>query len=127
MFFLGFGNDEADDLRPLSQFKIFHESRNSHKSDVLDSISSSYEGTRKILADSEPRGPYYVPPDIKIDYHKDFSSVDLPHPTVDIGNCFYIKSLLKSIDVYGLQNGIGDYAFSIVTYALYGLLERSNF
>ncbi|XP_076255670.1 teneurin-a transmembrane protein isoform X2 [Rhynchophorus ferrugineus] len=76
---------ESEDLRPLSQFIFPYENRNSRKSDVLDSISSSYEGTRKILADSEPRGPYYIPHDIKIDYRKDFSSsVDLPHPTVEI-------------------------------------------
>ncbi|ENN78969.1 hypothetical protein YQE_04574, partial [Dendroctonus ponderosae] len=89
----GFGSDEAYDLRPLSEFKFFHESRNSHKSDVLDSISDSYEGTRKILADSEPKGPFYIPTNNKIDYHTDVSSsADLPHPTVNIGNCFYIKS-----------------------------------
>ncbi|KAH0999839.1 hypothetical protein HUJ04_005329 [Dendroctonus ponderosae] len=81
----GFGSDEAYDLRPLSEFKFFHESRNSHKSDVLDSISDSYEGTRKILADSEPKGPFYIPTNNKIDYHTDVSSsADLPHPTVNI-------------------------------------------
>uniref|UniRef100_A0A1Y1LMI1 Tenascin-like protein n=2 Tax=Photinus pyralis TaxID=7054 RepID=A0A1Y1LMI1_PHOPY len=55
-----------------------------HKTDVLDSISNTYEGTRKILADSEPKGPFYVPHTIKIDYAKELST-DLPHPTVDLG------------------------------------------
>lgn len=38
-----------------------HRGLRTHKTDVLDSISISYEGTRKILADSEHRGPFYVP------------------------------------------------------------------
>lgn len=58
--------------------------RNFSKSAVLDSISSSYEGTRNILADSEPRGPFYVPRDVKLDRQSD-SGADLPHPTVDMG------------------------------------------
>lgn len=86
-------DDDEDPAVPgLAQFKFSYEHRNSHKSDVLDSISSSYEGTRKILADSEPRGPFYVPHDIKIDFQKDLPddlpkdfSTDLPHPTVDLG------------------------------------------
>ncbi|XP_050300219.1 teneurin-a isoform X3 [Anthonomus grandis grandis] len=74
-----------EDLRKLPKLKLFPESRNSYKSDVLDSISNSYEGTRKILADSEPRGPYYVPPNIKIDYIKEVADsptkmTDIPHP-----------------------------------------------
>lgn len=54
-----------------------------HKTDVLDSISNTYEGTKKILADSDPRGPFYIPHNIKIDLIEDIST-DLPHPTVDL-------------------------------------------
>ncbi|KAJ8912649.1 hypothetical protein NQ315_012725 [Exocentrus adspersus] len=87
------GSDIEDDPPALAQFRFSYDHRNSHKSDVLDSISSSYEGTRKILADSEPRGPFYVPQDIKMDFQKDSVdgdslkdfSTDLPHPTVDLG------------------------------------------
>jgi hypothetical protein len=61
-----------------------YENRNAHRTDVLDSISSSYEGTRKILADSEPKGPFYVPHDVKLSYPED-AATDLPHPTVDLG------------------------------------------
>lgn len=78
-------SDNDDDVTlPIASFKFAYENRNSHKSDVLDSISSSYEGTRKILADSEPKGPFYVPHSIKIDYNEDLPT-DLPHPTVDLG------------------------------------------
>lgn len=55
-----------------------------HKTDVLDTISTSYEGTRKILADSELKGPFYVPHSVdlaKLPSH----FTDLPHPTVDLG------------------------------------------
>lgn len=74
---------------------------NSQKTDILDSISSTYEGTRKILADSEPKGPFYTPHDFKIDFESDHgrhdekdepersferrSSTDIPHPTMDMG------------------------------------------
>lgn len=59
--------------------------KNAHRSDVLDSISSSYEGTKKILADSEPRGPFYVPHSIKIEHlRRDEFSTDLPHPMLDL-------------------------------------------
>lgn len=42
-----------------------------------------YPGTRKILADSEPKGPFYVPHPVKIVYQGD-SSTDLPHPPSDL-------------------------------------------
>lgn len=77
---------------------------NSQKTDILDSISSTYEGTRKILADSEPRGPFYIPHDLKIDFESTYTrydgkmepyrhvelfgrqpTTDLPHPTMDLG------------------------------------------
>ncbi|CAG9766607.1 unnamed protein product [Ceutorhynchus assimilis] len=95
-----FSQSFDEDPRPLSQFKFFHES-GSRKSDVLDSISSSYEGTRKILADSEPRGPYYVPHDIKI---KEFAAraskgTDLPHPTVELDIPEDEKHIIKKRDV----------------------------
>ena len=64
-------------------FKLTRD-KNSSKSAVLDTISSSYEGTRKILADSEPRGPFYVPRGVKLDRRGD-PVADLPHPTVDMG------------------------------------------
>ncbi|XP_044748405.1 teneurin-a isoform X3 [Coccinella septempunctata] len=68
-----------------TSFKAPYESRKSRKTDVLDSISSSYEGTRKILADSEPpKGPFYVPHSIKWSFD-DNGSTDLPHPTIDLG------------------------------------------
>lgn len=63
---------------------ISQSNRNLHKTDVLDSISITYEGTRKILADSEPKGPFYVPHNIKINYAADDLSTDLPHPTVEL-------------------------------------------
>lgn len=67
-----------------SGFKSPYESRR-RKTDVLDSISSSYEGTRKILADSEPpKGPFYVPHTIKWTV-EDSGATDLPHPTLDLG------------------------------------------
>lgn len=75
------GDEDDDD----DSWKLGYKSRRLHKTDVLDSISSSYEGTKKILADSEPRGPFYVPHHIKIDYPEDTSSTDLPHPTIDLG------------------------------------------
>lgn len=59
--------------------------KNVHRSDVLDSISSSYEGTKKILADSEPRGPFYIPHNIKFEHLKrEELSTDLPHPMLDL-------------------------------------------
>lgn len=61
-----------------------YNSRVYHNTDVLDSISNSYEGTKKILADSNPRGPYFVPHNLKIDFIEDVST-DLPHPTLDLG------------------------------------------
>ncbi|XP_060532128.1 teneurin-a isoform X2 [Cylas formicarius] len=92
------GEDIEEELRPLARFKFSYKGRNSHKSDVLDSISSSYEGTRKILADSEPRGPFYVPHDVKIDYRKD-PGADLPHPTVDIGISVEERHVIEKRDV----------------------------
>ncbi|XP_057656218.1 teneurin-a isoform X3 [Diorhabda carinulata] len=83
----------GDSSDSSSDLKLTYDYRTTHKSDVLDSISSSYEGTKKILADSEPRGPFYIPHSIKIDfegplpddhYRNEFST-DLPHPTLDIG------------------------------------------
>ncbi|KAG5879649.1 hypothetical protein JTB14_012096 [Gonioctena quinquepunctata] len=79
-----------DDASPFSHLNFPSNHRSSRRSDVLDAISSSYEATRKILADSEPRGPFYLPHDIRIDFEKDdprkdSSSTDLPHPTIDIG------------------------------------------
>lgn len=74
--------DIEDD--PKQEFKFSYKNRNFHKTDVLDSISSTYEGTKQILADSDPRGPFYVPHNIKIDYTEDLST-DLPHPTIDLG------------------------------------------
>lgn len=118
---------DSGDLRPLSEFKFFHENRNSRKTDVLDSISNSYEGTRKILADSEPKGPSYIPSDIKIDYRTDFPLPDLPHPTVDIGNRFYIKSPLKSIYVHEIWNQKGDYALHAVKFVLVRLFGQISF
>ncbi|KAJ3630391.1 hypothetical protein MTP99_011588 [Tenebrio molitor] len=76
--------DDDDDDEEVSQFRFGYENRNAHRTDVLDSISSSYEGTRKILADSEPKGPFYVPHDVKLSYPED-AATDLPHPTVDLG------------------------------------------
>ncbi|CAG9838070.1 unnamed protein product [Diabrotica balteata] len=81
------------DLPLVSELKLSYDYRTTHKSDVLDSISNSYEGTKKILADSEPRGPFYIPHSIKIDFERQLpnensnrdSSTDLPHPTLDIG------------------------------------------
>lgn len=73
--------DDDDSLPPVLPFT--HKSF--QKTDVLDSISSSYEGTRKILADSEPKGPFYVPHHIKIELNNGGLSTDLPHPTVDLG------------------------------------------
>lgn len=64
-----------------SDFKLI---RKTYKTDVLDSISNSYEGTKKILADSEPRGPFYVPYNIQVDYTEDLST-DLPRPTLELG------------------------------------------
>lgn len=69
------------------EFKFLY-TRAPMRTDVLDSIATSYEGTKKILADSEHRGPFYSPHDIKINYRQfeipDFST-DLPHPTLDLG------------------------------------------
>ncbi|XP_063927987.1 teneurin-a isoform X7 [Zophobas morio] len=75
--------DDDDDDDDVAPFRFAYENRNA-RTDVLDSISSSYEGTRKILADSEPKGPFYVPHSIKLAYPEDLST-DLPHPTVDLG------------------------------------------
>ncbi|KRT82794.1 hypothetical protein AMK59_4421, partial [Oryctes borbonicus] len=66
------------------EFKLLY-TRSPLKSDVLDSIANSYEGTKKILADSEHRGPFYSPHDIKINYPRDPFATDLPHPTLDLG------------------------------------------
>ncbi|CAH0560894.1 unnamed protein product [Brassicogethes aeneus] len=76
--------EDDDDFPPSKHYHYPSDHRNSYKSDVLDSISSSYEGTRKILADSEPKGPFYVPHSIKINY-PERPSTDLPHPTSDLG------------------------------------------
>lgn len=73
-----------DDEDVASSWKLGYKSRRLHNTDVLDSISSNYEGTRKILSDSEPRGPFYVPHRIKIE-HSENASTDLPHPTIDVG------------------------------------------
>lgn len=71
------GNSDA----AKSDFKF---SSKNHKTDILDTISSSYEGTRKILADSEPRGPFYITHNIKINF-SDNLSTDIPRPTVNLG------------------------------------------
>lgn len=47
-----------------------HRGLRTHKTDVLDSIAISYEGTRKILADSEHRGPFYVPHHVTVSKQK---------------------------------------------------------
>lgn len=86
-------------LRKRETSDVAYRAKNS---DILDSISSTYEGkpkhffndlvftihvydvgTRKILADSEPKGPFYVPHAIKMNYQED-SSTDLPHPPSDL-------------------------------------------
>lgn len=77
--------EAVDEPKSKQQFKFIYKKNARHKSDVLDSISSSYEGTRKILADSEPKGPFYVPHDIKMTHVNDEFSTDLPHPTIDLG------------------------------------------
>lgn len=94
-----------NDSPTIPHHKMPYETRaSSQKSDILDSISSTYEGTRKILADSEPRGPFYIPHDLKIDFDVNLArhdskmgpeknpglfgrqpSTDLPHPTMDLG------------------------------------------
>lgn len=59
--------------------------RNMHKSDILDSISNSYEGTQKILADAEKKEPFYVPHSILFKINRDDeATTDLPHPTLDL-------------------------------------------
>lgn len=75
-----------DDETTEKEFKFLY-TRAPLRSDVLDSIANSYEGTKKILADSEHRGPFYSPHDIKINYPQFESdlSTDLPHPTLDLG------------------------------------------
>lgn len=75
---------EVDEEEGAVDWKQAYKNKNQHRTDVLDSISSSYEGTRKILADSEHRGPFYIPHAIKIEKADD-SSTDLPHPTIDLG------------------------------------------
>lgn len=72
--------NDGDDSK--AEFKFSH--KNFHKTDILDSISSTYEGTKKILADSDPRGPFYVPHNIKMDYSENLFT-DLPRPTLNIG------------------------------------------
>lgn len=76
---------QTTDDNKSKQFKFIYKKNGQHKSDVLDSISSSYEGTRKILADSEPRGPFYIPHDLSKMSYKDEFSTDMPHPTLDLG------------------------------------------
>lgn len=89
----------------------------SQKTDILDSISSTYEGTRKILADSEPRGPFYIPHDLKelennygrhdliIDLEASFIgshfSTDLPHPTMDLGLDADTEHVIEKRDAEG--------------------------
>ncbi|XP_071056324.1 teneurin-a isoform X2 [Onthophagus taurus] len=78
------------------------------KSDVLDTIVSSYESARRIMADSQPKGPFYVPPEKVVKDLNDLSNVkgskdderfydgyysssfddggfELPKPTIDLG------------------------------------------
>lgn len=77
---------EAPDVtNPKQDLKFIYKKANRHKSDVLDSISSTYEETRKILADSDPRGPFFIPHDLRISYRDKDLFTDLPHPTVDLG------------------------------------------
>lgn len=76
--------ETPDETKAKPQIKFVYKKNSQYKSDVLDSISSSYEGTRKILADSEPKGPFYIPHDIKMTARDNFST-DLPHPTIDLG------------------------------------------
>lgn len=70
------------EVNPKAEFKFAY--RNFHKTDILDSISSTYEGTKKILADSDPHGPFYVPHNVKIDYSENLFT-DIPRPTLDFG------------------------------------------
>lgn len=93
---------DIENLPAVADHKMPYETRaNFQKTDILDSISSTYEGTRKILADSEPRGPFYIPHDLKIDVENHYSKQDLkidlgrsfgrhmntdpPHPTINFG------------------------------------------
>lgn len=77
--------DTTDIAGSKQEFKFIYKKGSRHKSDVLDSISSSYEETRKILADSDPRGPFFIPHDLRISYRNKDLFTDLPHPTIDLG------------------------------------------
>lgn len=90
---------------------------NSQKTDILDSISSTYEGTRKILADSEPRGPFYIPHDLKMEFESSYgrhdlkaslensfgrhTTTDLPHPTMDLGLDADMEHVIEKRDAEG--------------------------
>ncbi|XP_074032255.1 teneurin-a transmembrane protein isoform X2 [Leptinotarsa decemlineata] len=95
-------SEDTEAIPPTPQLK-FPSNHRSSRIDVLDSISSSYEGTRKILADSEPRGPFYLPHDFRIDFGKDDyrrdSRTDLPHPTVDIGISMEMDHVISKREV----------------------------
>lgn len=78
---------EAVDSSRHEQLKFIYKKNGRHNTDVLDTISDSYEGTRKILADSDPRGPFFIQHEITVtrDDDSDTYITDLPRPTVDIG------------------------------------------
>ncbi|CAH1964528.1 unnamed protein product [Acanthoscelides obtectus] len=75
--------DDLDDLPFQNHFKLSYGSR--RDSDVLDAISSGYEGARKILADAEPpREPFYVQP-ISLQDRLSPPGTDLPRPAAYSG------------------------------------------
>lgn len=91
-------DDDDDDSLTLTSSALRHKqirfpynNKNLHRSDVLESISSNYEGTKKILADSDgPRGPFFS--HVNIDFSmlglgqgEVGDGTDMPHPTVDLG------------------------------------------
>lgn len=87
------GSEESSSKKPhqRDQLKFIYRNNERHKTDILDTISNSYDGTRKILSDSEPRGPFFVPHDTTpIHRHReeDENFTEPPRPTVDIGVTF---------------------------------------
>lgn len=72
------------------QLKFIYKNSDRHKTDVLDGISNSYDGTKKILADSDPRGPFFIQQHELKTYVKNDDRIitELPRPTIDIGIIF---------------------------------------
>ncbi|VEN40902.1 unnamed protein product, partial [Callosobruchus maculatus] len=78
-------NDDLDDLPSPNHFKLSYATLTRRTSDVLDSISSGYEGARKILADGElPREPFYIQP-ISVQSRPSPPGTDIPRPAVHPG------------------------------------------